>query len=171
MANPTTFHQYSSTAAALLVAAFVAPSRALLAQGNLPSPGCSYDQCALRLEGNRILRGASGERVGKLGVFSAANLSALVSAVPSDSALAHARIFDANYGQGSRLLFGGVLTAVVALTVDRARRDQGLTGGSWAPLAIASCGIVIEFVGARKVVRARDAFSRAIWWHNRELPR
>jgi hypothetical protein len=171
MADRTAFHQYGFPAAALLVAALIAPSGTLLAQVSPPSPACAYDQCALRLERNRILRGVSGERAGKLGVFSATNLAALVSRVPSDSALAHARIFDANYGLGSRLLFVGGLTAGVALGVEHARRQQKLLGGTSTMFAIAFSGVVIEFVGARKVVKARDALSRAIWWHNRELPR
>lgn len=170
MANQPVSHQYRVSAAAFLVAALIAPSGALLAQTSLPAHGCAYDQCALRLERNRILRGASGERVGKLGIFSATNLVTLVSNVPSDSALAHARIFDANYGRGSRLLFVGAVTAGVALVVDRTRREQGLTGGTSTIYAIAFSGIVVEFLGGRKVLRARDALSRAIWWHNRELP-
>ena len=123
------------------------------------------------MEGNRILRGATGERVGKLGIFSATSLSSLVSGVSSDSALAHARIFDANYGRGSTLAFVGGLTAGVALAVEHARREQRLTGGTSAVFAIALSGIIIGSVGARKVVKARDALSRAVWWHNRELAR
>jgi hypothetical protein len=171
MANPTAFHQYGFPAAALLVAALIAPAGTLYAQVSSPSPSCAYDQCALRLEGNRILRGASGERVGKLGVFSATSLSDLVSGVPSDSALVHARIFDANYGRGSTLAFAGTLTAAVALGVAHSRREQRLTGGTSTVFAIAVSGTVIQFVGVRKIVKARDALSRAIWWHNRELAR
>jgi hypothetical protein len=64
--------RYGFAAAALLVVAIIAPSRNLLAQITLPSPGCTYDQCALRVEGDRVVRGASGERVGRLSFFSAA---------------------------------------------------------------------------------------------------
>jgi hypothetical protein len=163
--------RYGFTAAALLVAVTLAPSDKLSAQASPLASGCAYDQCALRLEGNRILRGAAGERVGKLGVFSATSLSGLVAGVPSDSALAYARIFDANYGRGSTFAFIGALTAGGALAVEHARREQRLTGGTSAVFAIALSGVVIEFVGVRKIVKARDALSRAIWWHNRELPR
>ena len=170
MANHAVLRQYSFFAA-LLVAAFVAPSNTLLAQASPPSPSCAYDQCALRLEGNRILRGASGEMVGKLGLFSATSLSGLVSRIASDSALAHARIFDANYGRGSILFVAGALTGGVALGVAHARSEQRLTGGTSTVFAIALSGLVVELVGARKLVKARNALSRAMWWHNRELAR
>ncbi len=171
MANQTMPRRHGFTAAALLAAASLATSGELLAQTSPPSSGCAYDQCALRLEGNRILRGAAGERVGKLGVFSATSLSSLVARVPSDSARAQARIFDINYGRGSTLAFIGALTAGGALAVEHARREQELTGGHSAVFAIALSGVVIEFVGVRKIVKAHEALSRAIWWHNRELSR
>ena len=171
MANQTVSRQYGFSGAALLAAATIAPSGKMLAQASVASPSCAYDQCALRVERNRILRGASGERVARLGVFSATSLSDLVSGIPSDSALAHARIFDANSGRGSTLAFVGALTAGAALGVAHSRREQRLTGGTLTVFAIAFSGVVIEFVGVRKVVKARDALSRAIWWHNRELDR
>jgi hypothetical protein len=158
-------------AAALLAAAMIASSGRLLAQSSPPAPGCAYDQCALRVEGNRILRGASGESVGSLGVFSATNLTGLVSGVLSDSATAHARIFDATYGRGSTLALVGALVAGAALGVEHSRRDQRLTGGTSTVFAIAVSGMVAGLVGVREVAKAHDALSRAIWWHNRELPR
>lgn len=140
-----------------------------------PILACSYDDCALRLEGARVLRGQVGTRVGQLRVFSATRLEPLVGSA-SDSARLYANEFDRNYGTGARwAAVGGLgLGVVTAFLIDR-RASRGESneweGRHWAMAGGLVVSIAASEYGTRRLRRAHRALSRAIWWHNRELPR
>lgn len=135
----------------------------LPAQG---APACTYDVCAFRLEGNSLLRGRQDEVVARLGFLSAPRLAPIFA--PADTARAHAAVFDANYRSGRIYMIAGALlggAAVVAAEQSRLRpRDR-----STILLGVGGVGIIVSYVGLRKVGRANDALSRAIWWYNRSL--
>jgi hypothetical protein len=137
-------------------------------QGTTPtSAACTYDECALRLEGQRLLRGIQGVQVGRLTLWTGPRLSDLVST--SDSARVYARRFDANYSWGSRLAFlGGLFLAAVA--VDHLRGYQG-TMRREHELGVGISGGALLLVGGLKLRRANEGLSRAMFWHNRNLPR
>ena len=129
---------------------------------------CTYDTCALRIERSRILRGVTGQRAGSLLIFSNPRLDLLVT--PSDSALAHAMVFQRNFRSGMTMVFvgsvvGGIAGAVLIPTLAAYEEPSllltaGLVGG-----------LSMQLVGAFRVQRALNAASRAIWWYNRDLPR
>jgi hypothetical protein len=131
------------------------------------SAACTYDECALRLEGPRLLRGIQGIQVGRLTLWSGPRLTDLVST--GDSAREYARRFDANYSWGSRFAFvGGLFFAAVG--VDHLRGYQG-TMRREHQLELAISGGALLLVGGLKLRRANEALSRAMFWHNRDLPR
>jgi hypothetical protein len=128
---------------------------------------CTYDECALRLEGPRLLRGVQGVPVGRLTLWSGPRLTDLVST--NDSARMYAQRFDANYSRGSRLAFvGGLFLAAVG--VDHVRGSQG-TMRREHQLELGVAGVALALVGGIKLSRANQALSRAMFWHNRDLPR
>lgn len=135
-----------------------------------PPTACSYDACALRQNGGAILRGMTGEKVANLGVFSATDLTSIVR---GDSALTYARVFHREYGRGNRLLWGGLILGEGSLIVirERMRDDAHFAAPETALVGVALGGFVISEVGGMYLRRARDAASKAIWWHNRDLPR
>jgi hypothetical protein len=149
---------------ALLVPAAVGAQSASL------QPACSYDACALRQDRSAIRRGLAGEKVANIGVFSATDLSAIVR---GDSAIAFARVFNREFNHGNRMVWGGlVLTEGALITViARMHDDQHFAAPESALVGVAVGGFVISQLGSRSLKRARTAASKAIWWHNRDLPR
>jgi len=148
---------------------------ALVAAAMLLAPGagraaaqaadaCTYDTCALRVERRAIVGGVEGRVVTPIGYFRTD-----VGRVPwqSDPARRYARLFARDYTPG-RLLY---VLGTVAYTVgvfEGYRREEGFTG--W-PLAAVIGGVGVGVYGSYRLRRADDALSRAIWWHNRELPK
>lgn len=133
---------------------------------------CTYDLCALRQEGSRVIRGVQGEQVVRLRLFGATRLTPLISGV-SDSAVAHARVFDRNYTRGTAMLWSGIALVPLAMYFPLKRMDEGraFAAVDVALVAMAVSGVVLEFWGAKKIDQARRALGRAIWWNNRDLPR
>lgn len=82
---------------------------------------------------------------------------------------AYARRFDANYNWGSRLSFVGALF-LAAVGVDHLRGYQG-TMRREHQLELGISGGALILVGGLKLRRANEALSRAMFWHNRDLPR
>lgn len=151
----------------LLAFALAAVSPVLAQQ--VPDSLCTYDACALRVEpaflGARLVRGTEGIPVAGLGLFSS-NLSEVVA--PSERALEHARIYDRTrtpaaltaLGAGLLLAFGSAATNGDAFEVSDGVALGALLGG-----------VGLGVVSIRLSLRSRQAFSRALWWYNRDLPR
>jgi hypothetical protein len=129
---------------------------------------CSYDQCALRLEGSDLFRGVQSTKpVGRLRLWGGPRLAELVGT--ADSARIHALRFDANYATGMRLSFvGGLLLAPVIL--DAVRGGSGMMRREHQ-IYLSVPGAAFVFIGGVKMRTANVALSRAIWWYNRDLPR
>jgi hypothetical protein len=72
-------------------------------QAQTTATACTYDTCAIRVEGGRLLRGATSVEVGRLGLWSAPRMTDLLQG--SDSARTYATRFDQNYNSGTRLSF------------------------------------------------------------------
>jgi hypothetical protein len=134
------------------------------------SVACTYDACALRVEGRRVLRGASGQPVLSLGMWGASPLAPY--AATSDSAASYAAEFDHHYTPGTRWMTIGLLSSAVMGAVVGATRTGDVADRE---LAATLGGIALSFgiftYGNRRVDRAFRALSRAIWWTNRDLPR
>ena len=155
-----------STTLVFLILTLAAHTGAAQATSRGPE-NCSYDQCALRVDGPRLLRGHDGVSVGRLGLLGAPRLVELVGT--SDSALVHAREFDANYNTGTRLSFLGALL-ITPVIVNALRGGTGTMQRNHQVVLTLS-GSALILVGGIKSRRAQAALSRALFWHNRDLPR
>jgi len=151
-------------ALALACAALV-PQRPLHAQAQPQPQACTYDTCALRIQPPSLttplmlVRGSTGEEVLRLGLLepSVAPFVAL-----SDSAVAHARVYDLKYDRGSIINMTGTAIAIVAPILLR---------GTMQKIAFTGAGIGLTIYGNTLVNDANDALNRAVWWYNRELAR
>jgi hypothetical protein len=130
--------------------------------------GTSYDDNALRLEGHvgdvRIVRGAQGTVLGKVGVFRGIDVAKLVSS--SEKATIEAKNFAHDYGPGTWLLSLGIATLGAGIGVSRIHDvNSGLTTG----LMLAGTGLIVY--GGGRLESAYNALSRSVWWYNRDLKR
>jgi hypothetical protein len=149
----------------LLAALAVAALPASAAAQRVP---CSYDECALRVERNRILAGTAGREVGRFNLIGTVDLTALVA---GDSATHYAVVFERKQVSGGVLsLVGGLL--VLGGTI-WAWADEGEPGawtdrpGFWVSVG----GSALGLAGSIQLNQARTALSRAIWWNNRDPSR
>jgi hypothetical protein len=144
-----------------LLPAALAPAAA--AQ-DTPAP-CTYDTCALRIQAPTLttplllVRGSEDVEVVRLGLLEPA-IAPFVAI--SDSAAAHARVYDVLYDRGSILNITGTVLAIAAPVFMR---------GAMQKIAFTGVGIGLTVYGGVLTNRANDALARAIWWYNRELPR
>ena len=153
---------------AVLLAFALAAASPVFAQQGADSL-CTYDACALRVEsaflGTRLVRGTEGVPVASLGLFGS-DLSEVVGS--SERALEHARVYDRTrtpavltaLGAGLLLAFGSAATNGEAFEVSDGVALGALLGG-----------IGLGVVSIRLSVQSGRAFSRALWWYNRDLPR
>ena len=130
--------------------------------------GTAYDDNALRLEGHigdvRIVRGAQGTVLGKIGVFRGVDVAKLVS--PSEKATTEAKNFARDYGPGTWLTSLGIATLGAWIGVSRINDvNHGITTG----LLLASTGLIVY--GGGRLENAYNALSRSVWWYNRDLKR
>jgi hypothetical protein len=124
---------------------------------------CSYSQCALRVEerflSTRLVRGTSGESVGRLGWFGS-GVGVLLAG--SDSAAYYARQYRSRRRTSNAL--GLTSAALVLLAV--ATTDDFLDSRA---LLVAAIGL--DLIALPSALRSRGSLDRAIWWYNRDLPR
>jgi hypothetical protein len=148
------------TRASLLI---VAPAVFLITPAlGQEASACTYDTCALRVEGARILRGAEGTPAGRWGLFQTPDLTYLVQS--SERATEHARIFEQTAPTAQWLGLAGALL----LVAPRWETDRNVTS---LELGAVIAGAGLSIYGTHLQVRAQRALSRAIWWYNRDLPR
>jgi hypothetical protein len=124
---------------------------------------CSYGQCALRVEdrflSTRLVRGASGESVARLGWFGS-GVGVLLAG--SDSAAYYARQYRSRRTTGDALgLVGGALILATIWTTDDVVDSRPLILG----------GIALHLISLPFALGTRRSLDRAVWWYNRDLPR
>jgi hypothetical protein len=141
----------------LLVTARAGPASAQTA--------CTWDSCALRVQPPTLttplmlVRGSQDQEVVRLGLLEPA-IAPFVAL--SDSAVAHARIYDVLYDRGSLLNIAGTVVSIGAPILLR---------GAMQKIAFTGAGIGMTVYGNMLTNQANDSLNRAIWWYNRELPR
>jgi hypothetical protein len=146
------------------MAAFAATAQATDAAAQAAG-ACTYDRCALRVQPPTfatplmLVRGAHGEEVIRLGLLEPAVAPWVML---SDSAVAHARVYDLLYDRGSLLNITGTIIAIGAPVLLR---------GTMQKIAFTGAGIGMTVYGGHLLNQANDALNRALWWYNRELPR
>lgn len=131
--------------------------------------GCTYATCALRVEqsffsGTRLLRGASGERVSRLGGFGGG--ADLLLEGP-DSVATHARSYVSATRRSTTLgLLGTAAYVVVLVRTDNFRDDF-----DDASIATAIAGSAFGIAAIPFALKAKRELSRAVWWYNGGLAR
>ena len=150
----------------LLVAAIVAASLMLLTVPAVNAQAGSYDDNALRVEGQRgdfrIVRGTEGTLIGKIGVFRGIDVTRLVAS--SEKATIEAKSFARDYRPGVLLLSVGIATLGAGIGLSEIQNvNRAITTG----LMLAGTGLIIY--GAGRLENAYNALSRSIWWYNRDL--
>ena len=125
-----------------------------------------YDDNALRIEGRfgdiRVVRGAAGVFVGKLGTFGGIDLAKLVGS--SERATLEARQFGHNYWPGTAFLSAGIVTLGMWMGVSRINDvNPTITTG----LLVGATGLIVY--GGGRLQSAYNALARSIWWYNRDL--
>lgn len=125
----------------------------------------SYDAKALRIETQmgefRIVRGLEGPVVGKIGLFSRPDISALVA--PSENAMREGREFNRNHGPG--MLAGITGAAIFTFSV----AASSAAGPNWGMTTGTVGGAMLMLYGAVRLDKAYSALSKSIWWYNRDL--
>ncbi|MFN2564114.1 MAG: hypothetical protein ABR499_03795 [Gemmatimonadaceae bacterium] len=128
-----------------------------------PDTACSYSRCALRVEhrflSTRLVRGASGESVSRLGWFGR-GVDVLLAG--PGSAAYHARQYRSRRTTSDALDFVAAALAVVAAT----QTDDFVESGPFLLTATA-----LELISLPFWLGARRSLDRSVWWYNRELPR
>ncbi len=152
---------------------------------------CGYSECALRVEQKRIVRGESREVLVRLGPY-----TSVTNRVPwlSDSARVHAERYGVRRSTAANLrllawgmsITSGVLGAQVyrhyQRQADLVAAQQAAGGPVTARLELEKSKLAVSsalslgafaagWIAGRVNEDARSELSRAIWWHNRELPR
>ncbi|HEY0672777.1 MAG TPA: hypothetical protein VGD27_10945 [Longimicrobiales bacterium] len=135
---------------------------ALDAQSANAQQACTYDQCALRREQEKVLAGREAKPIGTLGFLDATDMTEIFAA--NDSAARYYRAFHNNYVAGSALNLVSTITF----------------GGWWffrkdlstrAEIGFALTGLISGFFGSSLETKADEGLARAIWWYNRDLQR
>jgi hypothetical protein len=150
-----------------LLSAMLAATTAITA---VPTPAraqdaCTYETCGLRIRApsfsvpRALVRGSDGVEVARLGLMEPA-IAPLVQL--SDSAVAHARVYDVLNDRGSIITIVGTVLSIGAPIVFRETGQK---------IGFAIAGIGITVYGGMVSNQAQEALSRAIWWYNRELAR
>jgi hypothetical protein len=128
-----------------------------------PDSACSYSQCGLRVEhrflSTRLVRGASGESVARLGWFGS-GVGVLLAG--SDSAAYYAHRYRSKRTTSDALGITSAMLVLVALWTT----DDFVESG---PLLVAGAGL--ELIALPFWVGARRSLDRAVWWYNLDLPR
>jgi hypothetical protein len=126
----------------------------------------SYEQNALRLDTHfgdvRIVRGAEGTVVGRIGVFRGVDVTRVVAASPN--AVAEAREFQRNYRPGTLMLGLGLISLGASVG---ASQIQDLNRGITTGLTIATFGLITY--GGGRLQKAYNALHKSLWWYNRDL--
>jgi hypothetical protein len=128
-----------------------------------PDAACSYSQCALRVDhgflSTRLVRGAAGQSVGRLGWFGS-GVDVLLAG--SDSAAYHARQYRSRRATSDALTFVSIAVALAGV----AQGDDFVESG---PFLLTS--LTLDLIALPFWFGARRSLDRSVWWYNRDLPR
>jgi hypothetical protein len=157
-----------STVVLILLATAQVPRTAPAQSPNAaPAPAaCTYETCALRIEPSffappKLLRGHSGEEVGRLGAFGG-GIDTLLTG--PDSAAVYGRRYAGDTRRASVLGLIGAAAYVVALARSNGFRDRD---GTTTAIALTGAGFAIASIPF--TLRATRSLSRAVWFYNAAL--
>lgn len=132
-----------------------------------PQDACTYDTCALRVSGRKVLQGIDGERVAGTSFLGFAPRIELF-AERSDSAGGWYERFRSATNTSSSLFMIAAIPAtiisVAAIADPHGQPSEALAIGLLATLTVSlTAGLIVG-------LPAPDHLSRAVWWYNRTLP-
>jgi hypothetical protein len=142
---------------------------------------CTYERCALWLDGARLVRGARAELVAKPGWFRSPPLARFVS---GDSAGWYAARYERASGRANALSNVGTLAMLGAIGIAYLR-DRGCDSGPYPWVSSCRDGdalhvtTAVMFTGGMVALYGSIPFSRragrhrarALWWHNAQFAR
>ena len=137
-------------------------------QERVAATACTYDRCALRIDGVYLLQGLQSQRVGRVDPLFKSRLTQQVAG--SDSALAYMRVFERDYPRGARIMVVGAIVSAPAL-IHVLKSDLRNIKPSNAQYATLAAGVIILNRGSNIARRGTEALSKSVWWYNRDLPR
>jgi hypothetical protein len=123
---------------------------------------CSYQECGLRIENQRLLQGARGEEVGRLGVF---YNDLRVLEIGTDSAGRYA----IEYKRDNKAALLWSLTGLALVGAGNLLLQINDDKHSWTPVYLTASGAAFTIVGGNKLRNARNALARSVWWYNAPL--
>lgn len=129
---------------------------------------CTYDRCALWIDGGAVRRGAVGTVVLRDGFFRPMRLAAYVG--DADSSGIWASRFEQRDGTGQTLVVAGLISMALGFGSHYLRARHVVLGSDDANSleAVAIVGGYLAFFGGDFVrSTARPYRARAIWWYNR----
>ena len=149
---------------ALVLALLAAPATAAQTPDAAPAAaGCSYEECALRVEpglrGMTLVQGREGVAVGR-GLVWGPDIESAVAEAPL--ALRHAQAHSSARRQSAIALFAAAVLLVGVESLDTT--DQGRLGAGLGALGL-------SLYGSSQAVRAQRDRARAVWEYNATLDR
>ena len=143
---------------ALLCTAGVAPAQ---------EAGCTWDACALRVEGGSLLQGVRGEVRGT--IVGLTPDVAILTAGPDSAAAYAARFTIARPRSDLWETWGGLGRGIaMAAWIHFSLADTG-DGWAWTAAALMPVAQSARAHARRQDVIAERSLERAVWWYNREL--
>src|SRR5262245_48201915 len=116
---------------------------------------CSFQECGLRVEKQRLLQGARGKEVGRLGVFFD---DLRVLEIGADSAARYAIEYKRDNRSGNLLTLTGLAFGMTGVLM------QNRDNRSWTPTYLVLTGAAFNFLGSHQLIKAQTALSRYVWW-------
>jgi hypothetical protein len=131
-------------------------------------PTCSWDACALRVEGGQLIQGIRGQPRGRIAGI---DLDVEILAAGPDSAAAYAARFSVARPESDLWSTFGDLGRGLALAawIHFALADDAADGWAWTAAALMPVSQSARAHARRQDVIATRALDRAVWWYNREL--
>lgn len=136
----------------------------------LLSPGCTYDDCAIRVEdgwfSRRLIQGTEGREVARLGIGGPSPVAILGV---NDQAALHARRYQSRQRTGTTLTIVGAVGSIATYIALLDRHEDGSTRNTLIAINIGS--LITSYVGRSYLQSARRELDRAVWWFNRDASR
>ena len=126
---------------------------------------CTYERCALRLEGGDIFAGSESREVAALRPFRRPHLGRLP--LVSDSARVYFEQVDRNYLPSQ--IYPLISGALVGLGYRFALHDDPSFDRVLIGLGLSGAGLGAALLGAAKQKQVDRGLSRGIWWYNQQF--
>jgi hypothetical protein len=162
--------------ALLLAAASINPRPIVAQEAAVADSSCTYDRCALWLDGTRLRRGTRGGLVARNGLFTP---RPLLRYVTGDSAVYYAMRYE-HAVKRSAILAGIGAFALVAGTIVTIARESDcpafpfracVGANDVTAMSLVLGGEIALLVSLPFTKRARQSHARALLWHNHQFAR